>query len=73
MSKGVKGDRKMPKEVKSEQRGWSLNSFGSNPEHVPFCPPFLLAFCSPKFVLLPLAVKSFRQHLELVFKKKAAC
>ena len=68
---GVKGDRKMPKEVKSEQRGWSLNGFCSNPEHVPFCPPLLLPFfVPPEFVLLLLAVKSFRQHLELVFKKR---
>lgn len=41
---GVKGERKKPKEVKSEQRGWSLNGFGSNPEHVPLCPPLLLPF-----------------------------
>ena len=66
---GVKGERKKPKEVKSEEKGRSLSGLGSNPEHVPLCPSPLFSFLFSESVLLLLAVKSFRQHLELVFKK----
>lgn len=67
--RGVKGERKEPKEVKSEKKGWGLSSFSFNPEHVPFpsllLPFFVLWICSP-----PSSCEVFHEASGARVKKK---